>query len=67
GGPRARARAEGFATSGRESVHTASRDEAVSWLRQNVQAGDVVLVKASRGAALEVVADQILDEGTSIR
>ncbi|MCD6638398.1 MAG: UDP-N-acetylmuramoyl-tripeptide--D-alanyl-D-alanine ligase, partial [Nocardioides sp.] len=31
-GPLARASAEGFAASGRESVVTASRDEAVSWL-----------------------------------
>ena len=36
-----------------EAVVTAGRDEAVAWVRENVSAGDVVLVKASRGAALE--------------
>ena len=46
------------------SVVTAGRDEALSWVRKNVSAGDVVLVKASRGAALEHVADGLLsDEG----
>ena len=35
---------------------TAGRDEALAWVRENVAAGDVVLVKASRGAALETVA-----------
>jgi UDP-N-acetylmuramoyl-tripeptide--D-alanyl-D-alanine ligase len=38
------------------------RDEAVAWLRQNVSAADVVLVKASRGAALEHVADALLED-----
>lgn len=45
-----------------EAIVTAGRAEAVDWLRQNVSAGDVVLVKASRGAALELVADALLDE-----
>ena len=44
------------------AVRTAGRDEALTWLRQNVAAGDVVLVKASRGAALELVADGLLEE-----
>lgn len=39
---------------------TAGRDEALAWVRNNVSAGDVVLVKASRGAALEVLADGLL-------
>jgi UDP-N-acetylmuramoyl-tripeptide--D-alanyl-D-alanine ligase len=38
-------------------VSAAGRDEAIAWLRHNVVARDVVLVKASRGAALEHVAD----------
>ncbi|MEO5663874.1 MAG: UDP-N-acetylmuramoyl-tripeptide--D-alanyl-D-alanine ligase [Nocardioides sp.] len=58
-----------------EAIVTAGRAEAVEWLRQNVSAGDVVLVKASRGAALELVADAVLDpplddtpaEGSSTR
>jgi UDP-N-acetylmuramoyl-tripeptide--D-alanyl-D-alanine ligase len=43
-----------------ETVFTAGRDEAVAWLRHNVVARDVVLVKASRGAALEHVADALI-------
>jgi UDP-N-acetylmuramoyl-tripeptide--D-alanyl-D-alanine ligase len=43
-------------------VPTAGREQAEQWLRHNVVARDVVLVKASRGAALEHVAD-VLTEG----
>jgi UDP-N-acetylmuramoyl-tripeptide--D-alanyl-D-alanine ligase len=39
------------------------RDAAVEWLRHNVSAADVVLVKASRGAALELIADDLIDQG----
>ncbi len=46
-------------------VVTAGRDEALEWLRENVRAPDVVLVKASRGLALEHVASGLL-EGTTI-
>jgi UDP-N-acetylmuramoyl-tripeptide--D-alanyl-D-alanine ligase len=50
-----------------EAFLTAGRAEALDWLRKNAVAADVVLVKASRGAALEVVADGLLDtEGGSI-
>ena len=42
----------------------ASRDDAVDWLRHNAKAEDVVLVKASRGAALEWIADQLLEDPT---
>jgi UDP-N-acetylmuramoyl-tripeptide--D-alanyl-D-alanine ligase len=45
-----------------EPVPTAGREQAEDWLRHNVVAGDVVLVKASRGAALEHVADVLADE-----
>jgi UDP-N-acetylmuramoyl-tripeptide--D-alanyl-D-alanine ligase len=45
-----------------EAVATAGRDQAGEWLRHNVVARDVVLVKASRGAALEHVADVLTDE-----
>ncbi len=55
-----------------EAVATAGRDEAEAWVRQNVRAGDVVLVKASRGGALERVAAVLLagdplddEEGTT--
>ena len=43
-------------------ILTASREEAISWLRQNAQSTDVVLIKASRGAALEVIAEALLAE-----
>ena len=46
-----------------EVVLTAGRDDALTWVRENVAADDVVLVKASRGAALEIVADGLLEEG----
>jgi UDP-N-acetylmuramoyl-tripeptide--D-alanyl-D-alanine ligase len=42
---------------------TAGRTEALAWVRENVAAEDVVLVKASRGAALEKIADGLLEEG----
>ena len=54
--------AEGSAGWPGVALHTAGRDEALSWVRKNVAAQDVVLVKASRGAALEVVADGLLEE-----
>ena len=45
------------------ALPTAGRDEALDAVRENVAAADVVLVKASRGAALEHVADGLLDDG----
>jgi UDP-N-acetylmuramoyl-tripeptide--D-alanyl-D-alanine ligase len=45
------------------ALHLEDRASALAWLRENVAAGDVVLVKASRGAALETVAEGLL-EGT---
>ena len=52
------------------SIPTAGRDAALEWLRHNVSAADVVLVKASRGAALELIAEELLlpeDEGSRTR
>ncbi len=43
------------------AVTTAGRDEALAWVRENAGAGDVLLVKASRGAALETVAEGLLN------
>ena len=43
-------------------VRTAGRDEACAWVGENVSARDVVLVKASRGAALEMVAESLLEQ-----
>lgn len=45
-----------------EVIVTAGRAEALAWVRENVAGADVVLVKASRGAALEVIADGLLAE-----
>jgi UDP-N-acetylmuramoyl-tripeptide--D-alanyl-D-alanine ligase len=39
---------------------TEGRDEALAWVRQNAGPEDVVLVKASRGAALEWVAEHLV-------
>ena len=45
------------------AVRVADRDGALAWLRENIAAGDVVLVKASRGAALELVAQGLTEAG----
>ena len=39
---------------------TSGRDEAQRWVRENVAARDVILVKASRGVALEVIAAELM-------
>ena len=49
---------------GDEAILTAGRAEALAWVRENVAGADVVLVKASRGAALEVIADGLLEGGS---
>ncbi|MGW0663068.1 UDP-N-acetylmuramoyl-tripeptide--D-alanyl-D-alanine ligase [Streptodolium elevatio] len=48
---------------GEESVLVPDTQAAVDLLRSELRAGDVVLVKASRGAALERVALALLDDG----
>ncbi|GAB2883208.1 UDP-N-acetylmuramoyl-tripeptide--D-alanyl-D-alanine ligase [Streptomyces mayteni] len=52
-GPAARPIAEG---AGERAVALADNAAAVDWLRGRLAAGDVVLVKASRGAALDEIA-----------
>ncbi|MET9793378.1 UDP-N-acetylmuramoyl-tripeptide--D-alanyl-D-alanine ligase [Streptomyces canus] len=52
-GEAARAIADG---AGERAVVLADNDTAVDWLRGHIAAGDVVLVKASRGARLDEVA-----------
>jgi UDP-N-acetylmuramoyl-tripeptide--D-alanyl-D-alanine ligase len=47
------------------AMPVADRDAALAWLRENIAAGDVVLVKASRGAALEHVAQGLVEEETA--
>jgi len=44
------------------AVQTADRAEALAWLRENMAPGDVVLVKASRGAELDRVAAALVNE-----
>ncbi len=51
------------AGAGDEAILTAGRAEALAWVRENVAGADVVLVKASRGAALETIADGLLEGG----
>jgi UDP-N-acetylmuramoyl-tripeptide--D-alanyl-D-alanine ligase len=60
-------RTEGTPDSGRgeEPVFVADKDEAVAWLGEHVRPRDVVLVKASRGARLDVVAQAVLDAGAA--
>ncbi|WP_342780330.1 UDP-N-acetylmuramoyl-tripeptide--D-alanyl-D-alanine ligase [Nocardioides rubriscoriae] len=56
--------AEGARSAGvREVIVTAGRDDALAWVRKNARAGDAVLVKASRAAALEVLAAALIDDG----
>ncbi len=50
-----------------EVHHTAGRDEAAAWVGNNAGARDAVLVKASRGAALEKVAEMLLQGGEDDR
>jgi UDP-N-acetylmuramoyl-tripeptide--D-alanyl-D-alanine ligase len=45
-----------------ESVFVPDTDEALRWLRANLVPGDVVLVKASRAAGLERVAEALVTE-----
>jgi UDP-N-acetylmuramoyl-tripeptide--D-alanyl-D-alanine ligase len=45
---------------GEESVFVRDNHEALAWLREHLAPGDVVLVKASRGAQLDQVADGLL-------
>jgi UDP-N-acetylmuramoyl-tripeptide--D-alanyl-D-alanine ligase len=52
----ARAIADG---AGERAVALADNDAAVDWLRGHVAAGDVVLIKASRAARLDEVADAL--------
>ncbi len=46
-----------------ESVHVPDADAAITLLREQLRPGDVVLVKASRAAGLERVAEALLADG----
>jgi UDP-N-acetylmuramoyl-tripeptide--D-alanyl-D-alanine ligase len=45
---------------GKEPVHVTDLDAATAWLAEHLRPGDVVLVKASRGARLDRVAEALL-------
>ncbi|GAA5151167.1 UDP-N-acetylmuramoyl-tripeptide--D-alanyl-D-alanine ligase [Nocardioides marinquilinus] len=56
--------ADGARAAGVPDVRLAAgRDDASAWVVENAAPGDVVLVKASRAAALERVADRVLEGG----
>ncbi len=57
------AREERAGSGEEEPVFVADNDAAIAWLHREVRPGDVVLVKASRGARLDLVAQALLDEG----
>ncbi|MEV5002993.1 UDP-N-acetylmuramoyl-tripeptide--D-alanyl-D-alanine ligase [Nocardioides sp. LML1-1-1.1] len=63
-GEAARGIADGATQGTCEVIVTAGREDAAAWVRQNAGPEDVVLVKASRGAALEWIAEQVLEETT---
>ncbi|WP_037577319.1 UDP-N-acetylmuramoyl-tripeptide--D-alanyl-D-alanine ligase [Phaeacidiphilus oryzae] len=50
---------------GEESVHVSDADAAIALLREQVEPGDVVLVKASRSKGLERVAEALLADGAA--
>ncbi|MFO7533246.1 MAG: hypothetical protein R6W93_12355, partial [Candidatus Limnocylindrales bacterium] len=62
-GPGAHGIAEGAVAAGLDAARVATsadRDEALSILLAELRAGDTVLVKASRGAELDVLVDQLV-------
>ena len=52
---------------GEDAVLVADNDEAIGWLVRHTGPDDVVLVKASRGARLDVVADGLLHGTGGVR
>jgi UDP-N-acetylmuramoyl-tripeptide--D-alanyl-D-alanine ligase len=61
-GPRARWAAEGFGGAG-EHLHATDAQAAAELLRTRLAPGDTVLVKGSRGVALELVAEALASDG----
>ncbi len=55
----ARALVAGAAWTGSEAFYLETPEEAGAWMKENLQPGDVVLVKASRGVRLERALDGI--------
>jgi UDP-N-acetylmuramoyl-tripeptide--D-alanyl-D-alanine ligase len=52
---------EGTADSPTTGVYVPDRDAALAWLRSNIGPGDIVVVKASRGAQLDKLAAAVVD------
>ncbi len=52
---------------GEESVFVADNDAALAWLREHLSPGDVVLLKASRAAELETVAEALLGDDDELK
>jgi UDP-N-acetylmuramoyl-tripeptide--D-alanyl-D-alanine ligase len=50
---------------GEESTWVPDVDTAIALLREEVQPGDIVLVKASRSIGLEVVAAALIADGST--
>jgi len=62
-GEGARPLAEAARQAGAEAVWLASAEEAAAWAAQRLAAGDVVLVKGSRGIGLEAVVEALIRAG----
>jgi len=48
-------------SAGDRGLAMADNDAAIGWLRANIREGDVVLVKASRGSRLDLIADALVE------
>ncbi|NMP21611.1 UDP-N-acetylmuramoyl-tripeptide--D-alanyl-D-alanine ligase [Sulfobacillus harzensis] len=62
-GARARHVVEAAQSTGVQAEWVATRDEALDWLLQRLQDGDVVLLKASRGMQFEWLAHKLEERG----
>ncbi|MFI1795391.1 UDP-N-acetylmuramoyl-tripeptide--D-alanyl-D-alanine ligase [Streptomyces olivaceoviridis] len=51
---------DGVSSAGAKAVHLPDQDSALELLRRTLRAGDVVLVKASRGVELQRLAEELL-------
>ncbi|GAB3689291.1 UDP-N-acetylmuramoyl-tripeptide--D-alanyl-D-alanine ligase [Angustibacter aerolatus] len=49
---------------GEESVHVPDADAALALLREQLQPGDVVLLKSSNGAGLRFLGDRLVEQGS---
>jgi UDP-N-acetylmuramoyl-tripeptide--D-alanyl-D-alanine ligase len=54
---------EGAASANGAAEFVATPEEAGEWLKRNVKAGDLILLKASRGVRLERAIDVLMNKG----